>query len=72
MHVYLKEKEFVVTPPELSVIILSFIQSYVRDFLKIKIHARLPKVREMYFLLDDLNNMTLGLLSVQSPGITYL
>ena len=46
VHLNLKEKEFVVTPPEFFLIILSFIQWYVWDFLKIKIHARLPKVRE--------------------------
>ena len=41
-----KEKEFVDTLPEFYLIIFSFMQSFVWNFLKIKIHARLPKVRE--------------------------
>ena len=39
-HIYLKGKTFVDTPSEFYLIILSFIWSYVWNFLKIKIHAR--------------------------------
>ena len=39
-RIYLKGKTFVNTPSEFYLIILSFIWSYVWNFLKIKIHAR--------------------------------
>ena len=39
-RIYLKGKTFVDTPSEFYLIILSFIWSYVWNFLKIKIHAR--------------------------------
>ena len=62
VHVYLKGKR-AFRYFRVLLVILSFIESYVWNFLKIKIHARLPKGREKYIfclviLITTLNGFT--------------
>ena len=72
-HVYVKGKSFVNTPSEIYLIILIFIYSYVWNFLKIKILARLTKLREkcIFYLIILITGHS-WIIECSFPGVTYL